>query len=250
MNQFNSFNRTQNPNEIYVPATHADQLELNRYVTKVFGWTFLGLLTTALTVVGMIWGLAQEIPIFFDILQLGMVLSIAQIVLVMVLAMRIQKMRSGTAKLMYLTYSASMGIMFTWIALTMELAILGQAFAITAGSFGIMAVYGLVSKQDLLSFGRILTTALIGLILASVVNMFMGNDLLDMLISVSGVFIFLAFIVYDSAKIKYLYASSLDSNGQATTLTENLAIYSALSLYLNFINLFMFILRMLNRARD
>ena len=250
MNQFNNFNRQHNPNEIYVPATHAEQTGLNRHVTKVFGWTFLGLLTTALTVMGMIWGLANEIPIFFDILQLGIMLSVAQIVLVMVLAVRIQKMRPSTAKLLYLTYSASMGIMFTWLALTMELMVLGQAFAITAGSFGIMAVYGVVTKQDLLSYGRILTTAIIGLLIASLVNMFMDNDLLDMLISVSGVFIFLAFVVYDSAKIKHMYAHSLDASGQPTALTENLAVFSALQLYLNFINLFMFVLRLLNRGRD
>lgn len=246
----NPFNNTHRAHEIYVPATHADQLGLNRHVTKVFGWTFMGLLTTALTVLVMLWGIAAEIPVFFDIMQLGMIVSIGQIVLVMVLAMRIHKMRSSTAKAMYLGYSASMGILFTWIALTTELVVLGQAFAITAGSFGLMAAYGLVSKQDLLSFGRILTTALIGLIIASVVNMFMGKDLLDMLISVSGVFIFLGFVVYDSAKIKYMYANTLDTHGQPTAMTENMAVLSALGLYLNFINLFLFILRMLNRGRD
>lgn len=245
MNNFNFNNR--NHNEIYVPATHADQLGLNRHIAKVYGWTFMGLLVTALTVLFMINGLANNFNVFAPILNAGLIVSIGQIIFVMVFVARIASMRPTTAKIMYLFYSASMGIIFTWVALSFDMAIISQAFVITAISFGAMAAYGIISKQDLTSFRNILFTALIGLIVATIVNIFMRSDMLDMIISVSGVFIFLAFTVYDSAKIKHLYATSVDSNGQATALTENLAVYSALSLYLNFINLFMFILRLLNR---
>ena len=227
-----------------------NESDLNRYITKVFGWTFLGLLTTAAMVIFFITG-AVVIPgmaqFLITALNYMLFISIAQIVLVFFIARKIETLKPSTAKLLYLLYSASMGILFTWVAIVYDLATIGLAFAITAVSFGTMAVYGLVTKKDLTKMGPMLFMGLIGLIIAIVANMFMNNSTLDLIICVAGLFIFLALTVYDTNRIKTFYAHSVDENGEATALTENLAILSALGLYLNFINIFLFILRLLSR---
>ena len=240
----NAFKRN---NEIYISQVEEHGLKL--YISKVYGWTFIGLLMTAITVFGLIQGLAVAPNIFVPILENSLIISVVQFVVVIIFSSRIHRMRPFTAKFMYLFYSISMGVFFSWIVLTVNADIIIQAFAITAVSFGAMSLYGITTNKNLMSFGNILLTCLIGLVIASVVNIFLGNSMLDMIISVSGVFIFLAFTVYDSAKIRHLYYSSLSPDGQATALTSNLAIYSALSLYLNFINIMLFVLRLLQSNR-
>ncbi|MCL1935802.1 MAG: Bax inhibitor-1/YccA family protein [Defluviitaleaceae bacterium] len=236
----------------YENLSYVSSAGLNRHIAKVYGWTFAGLLTTAAVVIFFITGLYTAPAVFGPFLETSMnlmlLIAIAQMILVFFMSSRLHKMAPIKVKILYLTYSASMGILFTFIALVYELQTIGIAFLITSLSFGAMAVYGILSKQDLTSHGNILRTAIIGLVIASVVNIFLVNSMLDFIITVSGIFIFLGMTVYDSNKIKHLYTSSIDSYGEATALTENLAIYSSLSLYLNFINLFMFILRFLSRG--
>ena len=238
--------RQNNYNESYISS-----IELGRYTSKVFGWTFLGLMTTAIVVMLFIYGIAVA-PDTFGAAVMGainafFIVSIVQIVLVMSMSARIYKMRPATAKILYLFYAASMGIFFTAVTLTVALPVIGTAFMVTAVTFGIMAVYGVTTKQDLTRFGNILMMGLIGMIVAIVINLFLGNDMLDMLITIVGIFLFLALTVYDTNRIRQNYYRSLSPAGEPTDLTENLAIFSALGLYLNFVNLFMYILRFLNR---
>ena len=226
-------------------AEHA----LARYTTKVFGWTFLGLALTAATVILLIMGAAHPTfaPAIAGASNVMLVIFIAQIGIVMTMGARIHKMRTATTKFLYMTYSISMGLFMMWIVLQYGLYAIGTAFAVTAVTFGIMAVYGVVTKQDLTAYRNILMFAIIGLVIAIVVNMFMGNTTLDLIISIAGIFIFLAFTVYDANRIRKNFYGSLSPDGEETALTENLAIHSALGLYLNFINLFLFLLRFMGR---
>ncbi|MCL1994990.1 MAG: Bax inhibitor-1/YccA family protein [Defluviitaleaceae bacterium] len=230
-------------------AIDVDPIALNRYITKVFGWTFLGLLATSATVLFFIMGLAAQPDIFVPFISAALnwflFIAIGQLIFVFIFTRKIETMRPATAKLMYMIYAISMGLLFTWVALVYNLQTIGTAFLLTSVSFGFMAVYGVVTKQDLTRWGNILMFALIGLVLAIVVNMFLGNTMLDTVITIAGIFIFLALTVYDANRIKSFYSNSLDSDGEATAVTENLAIFSALGLYLNFINLFLFMLRFL-----
>lgn len=242
------FNEATTP--INLDDLRIDETALNRYIAHVFGWTFLGLFTTAATVMFFIFGSAASPAIAgFLAASLNMLLfiGIGQLALVFVFSMRIHKMRTATAKLMYLFYAVSMGFLFTWVALFYQLQTIGIAFLITSVSFGTMALYGLVTKADLTRFGSLLLFALIGLIIASVANWFLGNSTLDLIIILAGLFIFLALTVYDAQRIKHNYFASVDEHGDPTVLTQNLAIFSALGLYLNFINIFLFILRLLSR---
>lgn len=224
-----------------------DTQALNRYIAKVFSWTFAGLLTTAATVLFFIMGMVHAPDIFVPFISTSMnwflFVAIGQLVLVFSFTRKIETLKPSTAKLLYLFYALSMGLLFTWVALTYSLHTIGISFLLTSVSFGAMAVYGIVTKQDLTRWHNILMFALIGLILSIVVNIFLGNGMLEMIITLSGIFIFLALTVFDANRIKSFYANSVDEHGDVTNLTENLAIFSALSLYLNFINLFLFILR-------
>ena len=222
---------------------------LSRYTAKVFGWTFLGLGLTALTVVLSILGLTSDTfaPIIVAASDAMFFIFIAQMVIIIAMGARIHKMRPATTKLLYLTYSISMGLFFTWVVLMYGLYAIGTALAVTSITFGIMATYGVVTKQDLTSWRNVISFGFIGLLIAMVANIFFGNDTLDLLITASGIFIFLAFTVLEANQIRKNFYGSLSPEGEATVLTENLAIHSALSLYLKFINLFMFILRFMGR---
>jgi len=220
---------------------------LNRYIAKVFGWTFVGLLVTALTVAFFIIGAAVSPAIAnFVIAAMDIMLFIwiGQMVLIFALCRKIERLNPVTAVLMYLFYAASMGVLFTWVTLTTEIGDLFLAFGLTAVSFGTMAVYGLVTKKDLTKMGNMLFFALIGLVIAIVVNLFLGSAPLTFVISIAGLFIFLGLTIYDTNRIKSFYYYSQEQSDNPA-LASNLAVYSALGLYLNFINIFLFILRLI-----
>ena len=227
--------------------SHDEALALNRHITRVFGWTFVGLLTTAATVLFFIMGLAYAPDIFapFIASALNMMLFIAigQMILVFSFTRKIERIKPSTAKLLYLGYALSMGLLMTWVALAYSLQILGAAFLVTAVSFGAMALYGVVTKQDLTGAGNVLRFALFGLIIGVVANLFIANTLLESLITIAGIFLFLALTVYHANQIKHFYVYSLNQHGEESELTQNLAIYSALTLYMSFINLFLYLLR-------
>lgn len=227
---------------------NVDTYALNRHITKVFGWTFLGLLTTAATVLFFIMGLAYApdvfAPFLYSVLNVLLFISIGQMILVFSLTRRIETVKPSTAKVLYLVYAFSMGLFFTWVALVYSMHTIGAAFLITSVSFGAMAIYGTVSKQDLTRVGNMLKFALIGLLVGMIANIFIANTMLDMVVTLGGIFLFLALTVYHANNIKHFYAYSVAKNGgDEGDLTQNLAILSALTLYMSFINLFLFLLR-------
>ncbi len=176
-----------------------------------------------------------------------MVLIIGELVLVGFLSFRIQRMNPQTAFAVFLGYSALNGLTLSPIFLVYTGTSIASTFFITAGMFGAMALYGVTTKRDLQGFGSYFFMGLIGLILASVVNMFLRSDALGWLISFVGVFLFLGLTAYDNQRIASWSSQMSGQEGSADY--QRLSVIGALRLYLDFINLFLFLLRFLGRRR-
>jgi FtsH-binding integral membrane protein len=245
-----------------------DEEAVNGYIARVFGWMFIGLLVTALTTVGIIYGMAVS-PAFeefiYGALNLFLLIVIAEFAMVWAISGRVTRMNPSTAKALYLLYAVLNGLTFGFIAVLFAytyvdgLYTIGLAFGITALSFGVMALYGLVTKTDLTRFGNLFVMGIFGLIIAMVVNgLFIGSWGFDFLIIIGGLLLFMGLTAYKTNTIKHHYAQiALSQNGAEAVgahidqeaLASNLAISGALSLYLAFINMFWFILRLLARMR-
>jgi hypothetical protein len=178
-------------------------------------------------------------------LVIGLVL--VQFGLVIGLSAAINKLSGTTATLMFLAYSTLTGITLSSIFFVYSMASIFQAFVVTAGMFGAMSVYGMVTKRDLTSMGSFMFMGLIGIVLASVVNMFVKSSAMSYAISIIGVFVFVGLTAYDTQKLKYM--------GEAMPLNDGTAvrrgtILGALTLYLDFLNLFLMLLRLFGSSRD
>jgi FtsH-binding integral membrane protein len=173
------------------------------------------------------------------------VLILAELGLVVAISGMIQRINTGVATALFLLYSALNGLTLSAIFIVYAHATIASAFVVTAGTFAAMSVYGFVTKTDLTKFGPILFMALIGLIIASVVNIFMASSGLYWIITYAGVLIFVGLTAYDTQKLKII-AVQTESN---PALAARLSIAGALSLYLDFINLFLFILRIMGNRR-
>jgi FtsH-binding integral membrane protein len=223
--------------------TTVDSGFVAKYIAKVYGWMFLGLGITAVVAF-----LVASSPIAMSILLGNKLvffgLFIAQIFLVGFLSIRIQKLSSTTATAIFLGYAGLMGLTFAAFLLAYSAAALVTVFAITAGTFGVMSAVGYFTKQDLTSFGKIMIMGLVGVVIASIVNIFMESKMLYWIISYVGVAVFVGLIAYDTQKIK-AYAL-LDSEEDR----KKGAILGALALYLDFINLFIMLLRLFGGSRN
>ena len=176
---------------------------------------------------------------------LGWVVMLSPLGFVMAMSFGFQKMSSGTLTLIFGGYSIVMGMSLSFILLIYTAASIFQTFVVTAGMFGTMAFVGYTTKTDLTKFGSIMMMGLIGIILASVVNWFLGSSTLEYIISFLGVLIFTGLTAYDVQKLKRMSAGI---EGQAETIRKA-TIMGALTLYLDFINLFLFLLRFLGDRR-
>jgi len=227
-----------------------EQEELNMYITKVFGWTFLGIAVTAAIVVYFLWGIQNSPAVASFVLNASdyfLFIGIGQIVLVAVLSWNIERLAPAAAKLLYLLYSASMGLLFTWITISYGLQAIGTAFVLTAISFGGMCIIGLTTKKDLTSFGNIMFIGLIGVLLGSIINMFLGSPMIDYLITIGGLFVFLGIALYRANSIKGLYYYGIQRRDDR--LLSSLSIFAALGLYITFVNIMLSILRLMSRRR-
>lgn len=173
--------------------------------------------------------------------MLGYIVMFAPLGFVLIMSFGFQKMSSMTMVLLFIAYSAIMGVSLSTIFLVYTASSIFTTFFITAGTFGVMAFLGYTTKTDLTKFGSILIMGLIGIIIASVVNMFMGSETMDYIISILGVLIFTGLTAYDVQKLKRI-GSGVE---YGTDETNKLAIMGALNLYLDFVNLFLFLLRFL-----
>ena len=212
---------------------------------NVYGWMSLALVITGL----MAYYIASNPQIVYAIFENSILfwgLFIAEFVLVMVLNARIHKMSLATAGIMFGVYSLLNGVVMSSIFLVYTMGSIVSTFLITAGMFAVMAIIGTVIKKDLSGMGRFFLMALVGLIIASVVNMFMASSTLYWISSVAGVLLFAGLTVYDAQKIKQMFMNATDVDD---TLRKY-AVLGALSLYLDFINLFLYLLRFLGGRRN
>jgi FtsH-binding integral membrane protein len=172
---------------------------------------------------------------------------IGEIVLVIALSWAINRLSPTVAAIMFVVYAALNGLTLSLVVQAYTGASVTMAFVSTAAIFGVMSVFAFTTKIDLLQFRSYFMIALIGLLIALVVNMFLRSSALDMLISFAGVLIFVGLTAYDTQKLKYMAASpQFQQDGSAVA---KYSIYGALRLYLDFVNLFLFLIRILGRRR-
>jgi uncharacterized protein len=208
------------------------------FMGKVYRWMAAGLALTGLFALLTVSspGLLNAIyrtPFVF----IGLV--IAELVLVIAFSRVVRTASFGVASAMFLTYCALSGVTFSVYLLVYTGASIASTFFITGGTFAAMSVYGTVTKKDLSSWGSFLMMGLIGVIIAGVVNIFFRNDALSFVISCAGVVVFTGLTAYDTQKIRH-WADAGD---------DRLALHGALQLYLDFVNLFIMLLRLLGRRR-
>ncbi len=230
--------------------THAEvrtREHVNAFMVKVYNWMAAGLAITgaiALYVASneaMLRYLVTHQLVFFGLI-------ILELVLVVALAGFVRKMSGMTASAVFILYSVLNGVTLSTIFLVYARAAIATTFFITAGTFAACSVYGMATKRDLTSWGGFLFMGLIGVIIASVVNMFVKSSGLSLAISYIGVFVFIGLTAYDTQKLKTLALSrpaDIDSDTE-----QRGAIIGALSLYLDFINLFLLLLRIFGGGRE
>lgn len=228
-------------------AMHRQQdvaAEQQRFMTKVYGWMSFALLVTGFVayevsasseITGFLLGNRM---VFFGLLA-------GELVLVMVLAGLVVKMSAAMATLVFTFYSILNGITFSAIFIIYTTESIASTFLITAGTFGVMSFYGYVTRADLTRAGNILFMALVGLVIASVVNIFMKSETVYWLTTYAGVVIFVGLTAYDTQKIKNMNIIGNEGTGE----DHKEAIMGALALYLDFINLFLYLLRLFGRRR-
>lgn len=218
------------------------------FMNKVYAW-----MSGALLLTGLIAYWAATTPAFLNLLfpaegginkLLFYGLIGAELGLVFWLSSRIQKMTAERASLLFIVYAILNGLTLSTIFITYTAGSLASTFFVTAGTFGAMSLYGYTTKKDLTSWGNLLFMALIGVIIASIVNIFLQSGVFYWIINVIGVLVFVGLTAYDTQKIKRM-ASHLNSEEEA----KKGAIMGALALYLDFVNLFIYLLRFLGDRR-
>jgi len=216
--------------------------QVSGFLRAVYGWMGAGLAITALTAwfvansqLALV--IASNRPIFWA-------LVIAQLGIVFALSARVDRLAPATASLLFIVYSALTGVTLSFILLVYTGASIASTFLVTAMMFGALAMYGTLTSRNLQGFGQFLFMGLIGVVLASIVNIFWQNDALQFVVSLIGVVVFTGLTAYDAQRLRAM-AVALPS-GQ----TGSYAIVGALALYLDFINLFLMLLRFTGQRRN
>lgn len=216
---------------------------VNEFLRGVYGWMSGGMLLTA----GVAWATVNIQPLLNFAVNSMLFLILAELGLVFFLSLRIRQMSPATAMGSFLGYSALNGLTLSPILLVYTQQSVAATFVVTAGMFGAMSAYGLLTKKDLTSWGSLLFMGLIGIVLASVVNIFLGSATMGFVISGIGVLVFLGLTAYDTQQLKVM-GDTASAGGEAAV--RKMTIMGALKLYLDFINLFLFLLRFMGAARD
>ena len=233
------FNENRNPQSMTQAMTKT-------FVSTVFMWMFAALGITAAT--AFLFGTNESLMSMLmqvtpqggaRISALGWIVTFAPFIIVLVMSARINKMSVQQTVIWYVIYSILMGMSLSFIFWAYTSASIFKTFIITAGMFGVMAVVGYTTNTDLTKFGSFLFMALIGIILATVVNFFMHSARLDYIISIFGVLIFTGLTAFDVQKIKQIGDAGITDGDVMSKIT----VHAALTLYLDFINLFLYLLR-------
>ncbi|MBE0646947.1 MAG: Bax inhibitor-1/YccA family protein [Bacteroidales bacterium] len=218
------------------------------FMASVFLWMTLAMIITAVTA----YWFASDQALIGSLVNfetgkmspLGWFVMLAPLGFVLLMSFGYQKLSPAIMTLLFIAFAILIGMSLSFILIVYTAASVYQTFAIAAGMFGIMAVTGYTTKTDLTKFGSIMFMGLIGIIIAMVVNFFLKSNALEYLISVIGVLVFTGLTAYDVQKLKRIGSQTLDAGN-----TRKMAIMGALTLYLDFINLFLFLLRLLGDRR-
>lgn len=211
----------------------------NKIFSKIYGWMFIGLLVSFITG----YYVSTNTNMLYNIFRTSLywIIPIIEIIVVIWLSAGIRKMSIVTARTLFILYSLLTGLTFSIIFIAFKLDSIIMVFGITSAMFAIMSIVGRYTNMDLTKLRTILFMGLIGILIATIVNIFIGSTGFDLLITIIGVIIFTLYIAYDTQKIKYA----------VETLEEDKAtIICAFELYLDFINLFIKLLRLFGKSRD
>lgn len=220
------------------------QAEQTRFLLKVYNWMAGGLITTGVVAYGAA-NSESVLNILLSNRLIPIALIIAQFAMVIALAGWVMKMSAKMAALLFFAYATLTGLTFSFIFLAYTNSSIASTFVITAGTFGAMSLYGATTKKDLSSWGSFLFMGLIGIIIASVVNIFLQSSMMSWVVSCIGVLVFTGLTAYDTQKI--LRMNIIGNEGTEEDTKE--AIRGALTLYLDFINLFLMLLRLMGDRR-
>ncbi|MBK8027824.1 MAG: Bax inhibitor-1/YccA family protein [Chloroflexi bacterium] len=228
----------------YAPAV--SYAEARPLVQWTYVWMVLGLIVTSIVA----YLTANTDAMLNLLLQPGVMIGaiIAQLVLVVALSWAMPRLSAGVAALMFVVYSALNGFTLSVLLLVYTQTSITTAFLTTVGLFGVLTIFAFTTQMDLTRWQNYLFIGLIGLLIASVINIFMASSALEWLVSIAGVLIFTGLTAVDTQKLKRLAASpEYQANG---SLVAKMSIFMALELYLDFVNLFIFLLRLLGSGRD
>ena len=221
------------------------QATFNAAMARVYVWMGIGLGITTLVA----WGVSGSTGIVETLFGNWWVLPVlffVQIGIIGAISSAAANANSSAALGMFFLFSALEGLILSAVFLAFDLGTIRTAFWATSATFGTMAFFGLTTRKDLTSLGPLLFVGLIGLIVAMLINMFVGSSALEWVVSILGVVIFMGLTAYDSQKIKEMTAAAVQNN-EAAVVVRSIGVLGALNLYLDFINLFLFILRILDR---
>lgn len=242
-------------NRRYMGLGHAGTIDqavidqsLRAYMLKVFNYMGSGLLLSGIVAVFIAQNSGLMSLFFTERLSatgLGMIAMLSPVGIILLMSFGINRLSAGALQGLYWALTATMGISLSLVFQRYTGASIARAFFITAATFGAMSLYGYTTKRDLTGFGAFLFMGLIGILIASVVNIFIASSMLHFVISVIGVLVFTGITAYDTQRIKSEFN---ESNPQE--LTQKMAIMGAVGLYLNFINLFQLILALIGNNRE
>ena len=226
-----------------VSSTSYDQ-GLRDYMVSVYKYMALALMLT-----GMVSLIVASSPTLINLFlsgPLGILVAFSPLIMIFYMSFRFNNLSVQSAQICFWTFAGLMGISLSTIFLMYTAASITKVFFITSSMFGAMSIYGYSTKRDLTGFGSFLYMGLIGLIIASLINVFFADGMMNFMISVFGVIIFTGLTAYDVQKIKETYYQ-VGANGD---LASKIGIYGALRLYMDFINLFVSLLRLMGQRRD
>lgn len=232
--------------EIYEQSKSTAKMSLQSHMTKTFLWMFAGLVVTF----GVAFYINSNTRLMYEIYSSSYLWNImmvaAQFGVVIALAARITKMKPMTARILFFAYAALTGVTFSVLGIAYSMGTIGLAFAMAALYFGSLAVIGFTTKRDLSKIGTIAIAALFAMIVYSFITMIFGLSMNIFVYSIIGLVVFAGLTAWDVQKMKKLYYA-YEGDEQ---MLNNLSIYSAFELYLDFINIFLYILRILGNNRD
>jgi FtsH-binding integral membrane protein len=243
---FNTFNRAGTADQAFDAGLRAHMIKVYNYMAS--GLVLSGIVAFAL------FSSSEIASIFFQVAPgqrvvglniLGWIAILAPMGLLLLVGFRAQQMSVTGVQAVYWAVTALMGVSMSLLLFRYTGASVARTFFVTAASFGALSLYGYTTKRDLTAIGKFLFMGLIGLVLASLVNMFFPSGTMSFVISAAGVLIFSGLIAYDTQKIKDQYAESWGRD-----VAEKVAIFGALSLYLDFVNLFQFLMAFMGQSRD